>query len=70
MSNLNAGATTFGLTGTDSSGFISLSTLMNDAIAMLSSYGTTTSSSSARLFQESLKTVLDAANNNLAIFAS
>jgi hypothetical protein len=70
MSNLNTGAGAYGLTGTNSAGFISLSTLMNDAVTMLSNYGTTTSSNGARLFEESLKIVLDAANNNLAIFAS
>jgi hypothetical protein len=68
--NLNSGASTYGLTGTNSSGFISLQSIMNYAIQMLINYPSATSSSAARTFEEVLKIVLDAANNDLAIFAS
>jgi hypothetical protein len=70
MGNLNSGANTYGQTGTDSNGFITIGSVEADAIYMLTHYANTTASGSARTFEESLKIVLDAANNDLAIYAS
>jgi hypothetical protein len=70
MSKLNSGASTFSLTGTDSNGFITIAQVEADAIYMLQHNGKTTASGPARLFEEALKIVLDAANNDLPIYAS
>jgi hypothetical protein len=67
--NLTSGATTFGLVGPNSLGFISVSNLMSDANTMLLNYYSATAQNAARQYEEALKILLDGANNNLLIFA-
>jgi hypothetical protein len=69
LSNLNSRAQAFGQAGADASGFSAIGKLEADAIFMLSNYGTTTSKGSARIFEEALKIIFDAGNNDLPIFA-